>query len=165
MKMNRRTFVHSSIVASAASRMLIPSFSRNNEPLRIAVVGFRSRGKALIKAIHGCNNAQLVGLCDVDEKILAESEPDNSKLIRVDDFRRLLDRDDIDVIASATPNHWHTAIAMHSVMAGKHVYIEKPISHNMRESRMVVAAAEATGKLIQCGFQNRSDTALSLIHI
>ena len=162
MQFNRRTFVKSTGAAIVASQTALSygSVVGSNEPLRIAVIGFRGRGKALIKAIKAADNAKIVAYCDVDEGALNKQDADNKSLFRTGDFRKILERDDVDAIASAAPNHWHSLLAIMAAQAGKHVYIEKPISHNMVESKAVVAAAEKTGKIIQCGFQN-----LSLIHI
>ena len=131
------------------------------EKLRVGVVGFGGRGKALINAVNKSESASVVALADVDKKILARQNNERSELFRTGDFRELLDRKDIDIIVSATPNHWHALLTVMSVQAGKHVYIEKPISHNMFESEAIVAAAEKYGKLVQGGFQNRSDSALT----
>ena len=163
MSMNRRHFVvQVGAGAIAAQAGLAYAGSRSaNEPLRMAVIGFRGRGKALIGAIKRAKNAKLVALADVDEKVLHDVEKDNQSLVRATDFRELLDRNDIDAIASATPNHWHSMIAIMACQSGKHVYIEKPISHNMIESQAVVAASDRYKKLVQCGFQNRSDTGLT----
>ena len=177
MSINRRKFVQvtASTLATAAGLsatgvntdsalggMTAASYRRilgSNEKIRVGLVGFRSRGRALIGAIRGAGGA-LAAVCDVDQNVVSKFEPDNSNLVRESDFRKLLDRSDLDAIASATPNHWHTLLTMHAVMADKHVYIEKPISHNMLESQMVVKAARKAGKIVQCGFQNRSDQGL-----
>ncbi len=161
---DRRSFVRGvaatgtlAIFAPARSYARIPGA---NEELRIAVIGFRSRGKALISAIDAADGARLVGLCDVDAQVLAGHDPENSGLLRTGDFREILQRDDIDAIASATPNHWHTLLTCLACQAGKHVYIEKPVSHNMHESRILVETARRYDSIVQCGFQNRSDTGL-----
>ncbi len=131
-----------------------------NEDLRMAVIGFKGRGRALISAINQAAGATLVGLCDVDEKILASHEPDNKDLLRTTDLREFLERDDIDAVASATPNHWHALLTCLACEKGKHLYIEKPISHNMFESQRIVEIARKNDSIVQCGFQNRSDTGL-----
>jgi predicted dehydrogenase len=163
MSITRRSFVQAS-AATLGSTALVPNLfaapPTRREKIRIAVVGFNGRGKELINAIRSCDKLKLVALCDVDSKILAGFEPGNSDLFRTEDLDELLQRDDIDAIASATPNHWHTLVTMKACAAGKHVYIEKPISHNMYESRMVVASARKYDRIVQCGFQNRSDSAL-----
>ena len=163
--MKRRQFlrVTSGVIASSGVASLNLSFGKNKstlETLRVAAVGFGGRGKALISAANASKNAKVVALADADEKILNNPLKDDSTIIRETDFRRLLDRKDIDVIISATPNHWHALLTVFACQAGKHVYIEKPISHNMFESRAVVAAADRYKKMVQCGFQNRSDTGV-----
>lgn len=131
-----------------------------NEQLRVAVIGFGGRGQALINGIRASKSARLVALCDVDTKVLHGFEPDRTDCFRTQDFRAILDRDDIDAILSATPNHWHALLTVLSCQAGKHVYMEKPISHNMWESRQIVAASRRYDRIVQAGFQNRSDSAL-----
>ncbi len=127
----------------------------------MAVVGLRGRGQGLIDAVAASSSAHIVALADVDQKVLAAQSPDDRNLFRTNDFRRILDRPDVDAIVSATPNHWHALLTVWACQAGKHVYIEKPISHNMFESQAVVAAADRSGKLVQCGYQNRSDSGLT----
>ena len=163
MKRTRRTFLATSALAAslATSSFGKPWRRHTLEKLRVGVVGFGGRGRALIDAVQSSKSAIVVGLADVDQKILARQNADQSELVRAQDFRRLLDRKDIDVIVSATPNHWHALVTVLSVQAGKHVYIEKPISYNMFESEAVVAAADKYGKIVQCGFQNRSDSSLT----
>ncbi len=173
MGINRRSFIKgsaASVLAIGASGLAASSLAANpksyrrilgsNEKLRMAVIGFNSRGQSLISAIRSCPDAELVALCDVDEKVLNGFDESNKDLARSTRYQDILDAKDIDGVASATPNHWHTLIAMLSCQAGKHVYIEKPISHNMHESRQVVKAARKFNRIVQCGFQNRSDSGL-----
>ncbi|MEM9410202.1 MAG: Gfo/Idh/MocA family oxidoreductase [Planctomycetota bacterium] len=169
MNKNRRSFVKllaatGVVTAMGSPRTQAKPHSVNGfglEKLRVAVVGVRGRGKALINAIRVSNSAELVALADVDSKVLASTEKASTTLARESDFRKLLDRNDIDIIASATPNHWHALLTILAMQAGKHVYIEKPISHNMFESTAIVEASKKFDKLVQCGFQNRSDTGLT----
>ena len=163
MSLNRRTFVKvvgAGAVAASSATPSIASTRSANEKLRVAAIGFHGRGKDLIGAIKKSPDAKLVALCDADEQVLNGMEKDNNKLDRTTDFRELLDRKDIDAIISATPNHWHALLSILAVQSGKHVYIEKPISHNMHESAMIAKASDKYGKMVQCGFQNRSDTGL-----
>lgn len=162
MTLTRRSFFQASTAAVAVAHPFRVRAAESSpiEQLRIGVIGFGGRGRAHIAAIEACENAKVVALADVDSKILNKTS-EGEELFRTDDFRRMLDRDDIDAVSSATPNHWHTLIAVLAAQAGKHVYIEKPISHNMLESQTVAAASDRYGKLIQCGFQNRSDSGLT----
>lgn len=162
--MVRRTFVKGTAAAGALA--LVPSaksYARikgANETIRTAVIGFKGRGRALIGAVKATESMQLTALCDADEEVLAGHDPDNRDLFRTTDLREVLQRDDIDAIASATPNHWHALLTCLACEAGKHVYIEKPISHNMHESKVIVDVARKNDSIVQCGFQNRSDTGL-----
>ncbi len=166
MSLNRRQFVHGTAAAGAIASLSLVTSARSyanvigsNNKLQMAVIGFASRGRALIGAVNGTDNARLMALCDADSNVLADYQPDDQELFRTDDFREVLSRDDIDAIASATPNHWHALLTILACQAGKHVYIEKPISHNMMESRAIVRVARETDRIVQCGFQNRSDTS------
>ena len=161
---SRRNFLKGTAVAGsfaiATNAKSYANIVGSNESLQMGVVGFRGRGKALINGIDQAKGAKLVGLCDVDRNVLSDFRAKDKDLIREEDVRELLGRDDIDAIASATPNHWHAIVTCWASDAGKHVYIEKPISHNMMESRKIVEAAQRNQTLIQGGFQNRSDTGL-----
>src|SRR3990172_5896128 len=104
---------------------------------------------------------QLVALCDCDERVLGRVAEDferrnGRKLDQIGDFRKLLDRNDIDAISIATPNHTHSLIAILAAQAGKDVYCEKPVSHHVWEGRQLVHAAERYNRIIQCGTQARS---------
>ena len=160
----RRTFVKASaaagVVALTTSARSYGRIIGSNDELRVAVIGFKGRGKALLGAIKRAEGAKLVGLCDVDEHILRDYDADNKQLFRTTDLREVLQRDDVDAIASATPNHWHALLTCWASEAGKHVYIEKPISHNMYESKMIVDVVRKNKTIVQCGFQNRSDSGL-----
>ena len=134
---------------------------RPEEDLRVAVIGFRSRGNKLI----GDLKHRVVALCDVDQKVLDDGagklqEKLGQSIDRFTDYRRLLERQDIDAVAIATPNHTHALITIAAAQAGKHVYVEKPVSHNVWEGRQMVAAAKQYGRMIQCGTQSRSSSAL-----
>ena len=163
--MNRRKFLGSSAALLAGGCIAPRIVTGKTNPLhlnslRVAAVGIGGRGQRLISAVKEATNAEIVAYADVDEKILNSTDKDNSKVNRVSDFRRLLDRKDVDAVISATPNHWHALVTVLACQAGKHVYIEKPISHNMFESDAIVAAAERHKIIVQAGFQNRSDTGV-----
>jgi predicted dehydrogenase len=161
-KQSRRVFLQHAVGAAAACAAL-PRFARAdvNSQIRMAVVGFNGRGKSHIDGFRD----QLVALCDCDANVLgkgAESfeRSHGRKLDQVSDFRRLLDRKDIDAISIATPNHTHSLIAILATQAGKDVYVEKPVSHCVWEGRQLVNAAERNQRIVQCGTQSRSHTAL-----
>ena len=160
-KQSRRLFLQQAGAAAACA--VLPRFARAdvNNQIRIAVVGLNGRGKSHIDGFSD----QLVALCDCDELVLGRAAEDfekshGRKLEKVVDFRRLLDRNDIDAISIATPNHTHALIAVLAAQAGKDVYCEKPVSHNVWEGRQIVNAAERHQRIIQCGTQGRSHRSI-----
>jgi predicted dehydrogenase len=157
MNMDRRTFVLGSATAAWAAS---PS-----ETLRVACVGVRGRGTAHIAGFSKLPNVEVAALCDVDESVLVKRAGEleakgKKKPATYTDFRKLLEDKSIDVVSIATPNHWHTLQTIWACQAGKDVYVEKPCSHNIFESRQIVAAARKYDRIVQHGTQSRSSTAL-----
>ncbi len=163
--MKRRTFLSTSALAGAFA--LTPSFARAansaNGDLRVCLIGFHSRGKALADELLKCKNAKLVALCDVDSDVLdsfaSELDKKGIKVAKYDDYRKVCEAKDIDAVIIATPNHLHTLIATTAAANGKHAYVEKPVSHNVWEGRQLANAAAKYKTVIQHGFQRRSETA------
>jgi predicted dehydrogenase len=162
--LKRRDVLRSSLYAGAA--LSIPAWSRaagSNEDVRIAVIGFNSRGAGHINTLLKTPGCRLVALCDVDSNVLAkkveELKKKNVEVKAYSDFRKLCEDKDIDAVTIATPNHTHTLIAMTAIAAGKHVYVEKPVCHNVWEGgELMKAAAKVEGKqIVQHGMQRRSD--------
>jgi predicted dehydrogenase len=158
---SRRVFLQQAGAAAACA--VLPRFARAdvNNQIRIAVIGLNGRGKSHIDGFSD----HLVALCDCDELVLGRAAEDfekshGRKLDKVVDFRRLLDRNDFDAISIATPNHTHALIAVLAAQAGKDVYCEKPVSHNVWEGRQIVNAAERYERIIQCGTQGRSHRSI-----
>ncbi|MDX1637428.1 MAG: Gfo/Idh/MocA family oxidoreductase, partial [Balneolaceae bacterium] len=132
-----------------------------NEQVNIGVAGLNGRGKALMRAVQDVPNARLTHVCDVDRRAMEEaaSIAKNDFGVQVKsqgDIRKLVENSDVDAIAIATPDHWHAPMTIMGVKAGKHVYVEKPCSHNPREGEMLIEAREKYGKVIQMGNQQRS---------
>ena len=132
-----------------------------NERINCAVVGVRSRGKAHAAAINLLENAKILYSCDVDDIILEEHNKWCQKNLgyvpKVEkDFRKLLEIKELDAIFIATPEHWHAPMTIMALQAGKHVYIEKPCSHNAHENELLVAAQKKYGLKVQMGNQQRS---------
>jgi predicted dehydrogenase len=171
MSLTRRRFVQTSAATAAAASLpwLIPTKVRGaNSEIRAAVVGFNGRGRGHISSLRAQakNGVKLVALCDVDAKVLGSAKAeiekkDNTTIQGYADVRKLLDNKDIDVISTATPNHWHSLIAIWGVQAGKDVYVEKPVSHNVWEGRQAVNAARKYNKIILTGTQSRSSTGIA----
>jgi len=161
--MKRRQFLTASALAGTYS--LLAPFAKAagaNGTLRIAVIGFKSRGKNLLDQVLQSKNAQLVALCDVDsavlDKVSDELAKKNITVAKYSDFRKLCESKDIDAVIIATPNHTHALIAATAAAHGKHVYVEKPVSHNVWEGRELAKAADKYKVIIQSGFQRRSET-------
>jgi len=165
MTVNRREFVKSAAVVSAASMIGTKGWAGANDTIRVACVGVRSRGKDHIDGFQGIPGVQVVALCDIDESVLAEgvknfAEKGWKEPKTYYDIRELLDNKDIDVISIATPNHWHALATIWACQAGKDVYVEKPVSHNVREGRKMVEAARKYNRIVQTGMQIRSSIAV-----
>ena len=132
-----------------------------NDDVRVAVVGLGGKGSQHADHFSNLRGVRVVGLCDVDPSRLnaqARKFEDGKRPVahRATDLRKVLDQKDIDAVIIATPNHWHTLAAIWAAQAGKDVYVEKPISHNLWEGRQLVRAATRYNRIIQGGTQYRS---------
>lgn len=133
-----------------------------NDRLNFAVIGLNGRGYAHLSSLKANQSAARIShVCDVDSNILkkfadaVERQMGESPATE-GDFRRILEHKDVDAITIASPDHWHTPMAIAGLQAGKHVYVEKPCSHNPAEGAMLVEAQLKYGKLVQMGTQQRS---------
>ena len=121
-----------------------------------------SRGRAHISNFAKIPGVEIAYVCDVDQKRLTEGvklateQSGGMKPAAVTDFRRILEDKDVDILSIAAPNFWHAPATILACEAGKHVYVEKPGSHNARESELMVAAAERCKRKVQMGNQRRS---------
>lgn len=168
----RRNFIKTASLATIAAGvspnfMIGKSILGANDRIHCAIAGIRSRGKAHAAAIKLQKNAKITYSCDVDDTIIEEHNLWSKKNIgyvpKVEkDFRKLVERKDIDAIFIASPEHWHTPMTLMALQAGKHVYVEKPCSHNPHENEMLVAAQKKYGLKVQMGNQQRS--ALTSMH-
>jgi predicted dehydrogenase len=127
----------------------------------VGVMGMGGRGRALAESFEAMQGVEVSTVCDVDEDRAARTaaaigEKGNRKVRAVRDFRRILDDPDVDLLAIATCNHWHAPAAIMACNAGKHVYVEKPGTHNPREGELLMEAAGRNGRLVQHGTQRRS---------
>jgi predicted dehydrogenase len=161
--MNRRSFIMSSVALNAAQSVF--STPSPNDTVRVAVVGCGGRGNSHMGAWTSLPNVALGGLVDVDdshaERFVGALQRRNltaPKTFR--DIRKVLEDKTIDAVSIATPNHWHTLQTIWACQAGKDVYVEKPCSHNVFESRQIVAAARKYNRMVQQGSQSRSSAAL-----
>lgn len=159
--MNRRQFIKQSGL-TAAGLAFLPAFAKNvvaSDRLRIAVVGVGGMGNEHIRWFAALPEVEVVALCDVDKNHLDSSLQRLSSLqplTKADgyrDFRRVLDRKDIDAISCATPDHWHAQIATLAFEAGKDVYGEKPLSYDVREGQRMLKALNRHKRVFQMGTQ------------
>jgi len=137
-----------------------------NERLNIAVIGVRSRGIDHIGGLAGRHNCRVTHLCDVDTAVTGAAVARTQKAqggvapAVVQDLRRIMDNKEIHAVSIATPNHWHSLAAIWAMQAGKHVYVEKPVSHNVWEGRRLVEASRHYNKICQAGTQIRSNPGI-----
>ena len=151
----------------AAGLSLAMPFSRvrgANNDIRAAVVGIRNQGANHINWFRNIPGVRVVAICDADKQFVDREEQNfkkrNESVDTYVDYRKLLEDKDIDVVITAAPNHWHALVTVWACQAGKDVYVEKPVSHNIWEGRQMVKAARKHNRIVQAGTQRRSDTGL-----
>lgn len=166
MSVSRRDFLSTSAAAASAAALGLSwtsrAFAQDTADIRVAQIGFNNQGGAHIQRL----GKNIVALCDVDEQVLDRAasriqQRENRTVEKFTDFRKLLERQDIDAVSIATPNHTHAWITVLAAQAGKHVYCEKPASHNIWEGRQMVAAAKKYNRIIQIGTQSRASSSLN----
>ncbi len=157
----RRDFLKQGTVAAASLIGTSRAWAKANDRLRVALIGGGGRGKALINEMYANPNVDVVGVCDVDSNRLAERAAEIEKISgkrpRTEtDLRKILDDKSIDAVTIATCNHWHALATIWACQAGKHVYVEKPVCHNVVEGQRMVQAARQYKRVVQGGTQRRS---------
>ncbi|HOH49694.1 MAG TPA: Gfo/Idh/MocA family oxidoreductase [Candidatus Hydrogenedentes bacterium] len=159
--MNRRVFLKSGAVAAAAFTIGKSALGANGR-IRVGVIGLRNRGNQVADSMNACGRFEVAALCDCDRAMYDVAVGKiGRKLEKVpaftQDFRKVLDDPGIDAVVVALPDHWHGLATVMALDAGKHVYVEKPMSHNILDGRAMVAAAARNPKLaVQVGTQQRS---------
>ena len=168
-QLSRRSFLKSSVTGAAglAAASGVTFLTRPervfgaNDRVRVAVCGVHGRGMDHVHNYAQLSNVEIAALCDVDEDVLRKRAGEvRGKPQTYVDVRKLLEDKSIDAISIATPNHWHSLIAIWACQAGKDVYVEKPCSHNLWEGRQLVRAAEKYQRIVQHGTQIRSAPAI-----
>jgi len=158
--LTRRDFVKSTAVIGAAIAMPFSKVRGANNDLRVGVAGIRGRGNGLSNEFNDLEGVRVVALCDVDSEVLEKRvkqyKDRNQSVTGYGDYRRMFEDKSIDIVAIATPDHWHVPLAAASILAGKDVYVEKPISHTIAEGRFLINLARKHGKMVQHGTQIRS---------
>jgi predicted dehydrogenase len=180
--MNRRLFLSKTAAATAGMAAALPSRSyaqrSPNETINVAIIGLRGdnkghptwtgRGRGLDHYEHlaGIKNVRVTHVVDVDERHFKTSLPFARERWGGDpktetDFRRVLDNRDVDAITIAAPDHWHALMTIWACQAGKDVYVEKPVSHNIVEGRRMIEAARRYNRIVAVGTQRRSGAVLA----
>src|SRR5438093_1505695 len=141
--MKRRTFFFA--CAGFVAPTLAPRRVAAADRLVLGVIGLRGRGKGLLRGFMEMPEIEVATVCDVDRSVLeaGAAEVEKARGRRPDavvDFRRILEDRSIDAIVLGTPDHWHAIPSILACQAGKHVYVEKPASHNIHEGERMVAA-------------------------
>ncbi|MBK0377860.1 Gfo/Idh/MocA family protein [Mucilaginibacter segetis] len=165
--MQRRRFIRD-VALTGSSFLVGPSLmaagvykGSPNKKVVIGVMGVNGRGSFLAQKLAAIPDTEIAYICDVDSiamaKCIAEVEKITGKKPKgITDIRQLLDKKDFDALVIAAPDHWHAPATILACQAGKHVYVEKPCSHNPEEGEMAIAAAKKYGRLVQMGSQRRS---------
>jgi predicted dehydrogenase len=154
---NRRTFIKSSVSIGALSALSYSRVLGANDQINVAVIGVRGRGRSHISGFDSIDRVNVSAMCDVDKNVLDKEAAKLGKPVKkYGDFRKLLEDKNIDVVSIASPDHWHVPLSAFSILAGKHVYVEKPLSHTLQEGRYLADLAKREMKIVQHGTQSRS---------
>ncbi len=161
---NRRNLLAAGLAVSAATQVRVASAQEQSKLVTIGVMGL-SRGQSLALDFAKLENVEVKYLCDVDQKRASNvsklmSEQTGKEAQVVGDFRKILEDSAIDALVCAAPNHWHGPATIMACKAGKHVYVEKPCSHNPQEGEWMVEAAKKYGRCVQMGTQRRSEASM-----
>ena len=179
----RRDFIKTGALGAAGLAIGGKELSaKSYQPLRapdrinLAVIGIRNQGSVHIDAwcnLRNSHNVFLKTICDTDEALFGSrirmvTDKGGSKPLTEWDLRRVFDDKEIHAVSIAAPNHWHALATVWACQAGKHVYVEKPASHNIWEGRKMVEAARKANVRVQCGMNNRSSAnvreAINFLH-
>ena len=169
----RRNFVKGAALAAAPA--VHPAWGQQspNSQIRLGVVGIRGRGRDHYRAFSKVPGVRIAYLCDIDERLFPAAVKEveslgGSKPETIVDLRDLLKRKDLDAISIATPDHWHALQTIWACQAGKDVYVEKPLCHNLREGRKMIEAARKYDRIVQVGLnrrsENRNRAAMRFVH-
>ncbi|HEY9340359.1 MAG TPA: Gfo/Idh/MocA family oxidoreductase [Hanamia sp.] len=171
MEDSRRNFIKKTIAASAVISVggILPGFSAKsyasilgaNERIKVGIMGVNARGLALARNFSQQKNCEVIYISDVDTRAMETcigtvEKIQNKKPKAAPDFRKALEDKSLEAMVIATPDHWHAPAAILACKAGKHVYVEKPCSHNPSEGEMLVAASRKYNRKVQMGSQRRS---------
>ncbi|HPC17676.1 MAG TPA: Gfo/Idh/MocA family oxidoreductase [Candidatus Hydrogenedentes bacterium] len=154
---SRRRFLAGTAAASAAFSLFPGRVLGANDRVNIGIIGLGGKGGAHLADFGKIPNVEILAVCDADK---ARMEKAGDKIAKHQDLRRLIEMKDIDAVVIATPDHWHCLAAIMAFQAGKHAYVEKPVSHCIWEGRKMVEAARKYNRIVQTGTQQRSCPAV-----
>jgi predicted dehydrogenase len=170
---SRRRFIGTGVLAAAAAGLRVQASAASSDTVRVGFIGVGNRGDQLLDGFAKQPDVEIAALCDVYEPYLQRDAPAihsrykamgrvprmrtpvAASVPRARDFRRLLERSDIDAVCIATPDHWHAVQAILAMQAGKDVYVEKPLTITLVEGRKMVDAQRRTGRVVQVGLNRR----------
>ncbi len=160
MSLSRRKFLTTSATVAATSALALPASAQPvgaNQRINIGLIGAGGRCRHLMPALAKVPNTRMMALCDVYEPNLELAQKlAEAKAYTTRDYRALLDRKDVHAVLIASPDHWHTPMTIDAMAAGKDVYVEKPLTHKMREGAEITQALAKHRKIVQIGTQQRS---------
>ena len=179
--MERRKFIQKSAIITVGSLAGLTIYSCDpggkaikgmrvpgpNDTINLGLIGLGMRARQLINEFNGIPGVKILAICDIDDRRIEFASsiinnhygPGEKACASYKDFRELIDREDIDGVVVATPDHWHAIITMMAIKKGKDVYCEKPMTHTIEEGRALVDAAKKYGRIVQVGSQQRSHPA------
>ena len=175
---NRRNFIKQTALASGAlftSNAFAQSSIFSTDTLRVATIGVNGMGWSNTMAALTVKNLEVVALCDIDNSVLQKrkaellmKQPNVTQVDTFSDYRKILDRKDIDIVIVGTPDHWHALQMINACSAGKHVYVEKPAGNSIGECNAMIAAKNKYNRIVQVGQWQRSQKhfsdALDVVH-
>jgi predicted dehydrogenase len=160
-KISRRQFIGTSALGLSLGPAALADLSKSGDKIRVAVIGSGGMGRGNLATFLAFPDVECPVVCDVDEAMLARGaelveqrrgkRPDTVK-----DFRRVIDRKDVDAVLISTPDHWHALPTVYACQAGKDVYVEKPLATSIDEGRAMLEAARRHNRIVQMGTQWRS---------
>ena len=173
MSTSRREFVKTAALGAslaAASPLGAQAQTSANDTVNIGVVGFRGRGRDHYRAFARIPGVRVAYLCDVDERLFPRAVEEVEKIggykpETIVDIRKLLEKQDLDAISVAAPDHWHALMTIWACQAGKDVYVEKPCSYTLWEGRKMVEAARKYNRMVQVGLNRRSIPQIGRAHV
>jgi predicted dehydrogenase len=155
----RRDFLQHTTLTAAGLTLASPALQARSagETLNIACIGTGGRCRGLMHSLAKIKNARIAGVCDVWDDALAEGKKlADAKAFSTKHYKEVLDRKDIDAVLIGTPDHWHVPLTIEAVAAGKDVYVEKPLTHELSEGKKILEAVNKSKQIVQVGTQQRS---------